>query len=173
MKPNREAAEKVAWLVYSHPELDNPGDIAVAMTIASFTNEKGEAWPSNETVGKHAHRGHTFVSESIARLKAGGILDWLDRTAEGNSNLYTIPGLVDDCDQTPSGKRIGSKTRSNQHVPTETAERRVRRENHERYENRHQVRKAKERNEAVSPAELEQFRAELLQQARASGKLEG
>jgi hypothetical protein len=35
------------------------------------------------------------------------------------------------------------------------------------------VRKAKERNEAVSPAELEQFRAELLQQARASGKLEG
>ena len=140
---NRLVAEKVAWLVYSHPDLAKPGDVAVAMAIASFANSQCNAWPSNTTISKHAHVGHTFVSDSIKRLKAMGILDWVDRTAKSESNLYTIRALVDD-----------------RHVPTETAERRVRRENRERNESRHQERQIKEREEATDPAELVSMGAE-------------
>jgi hypothetical protein len=175
MKPNTEGAQEVAWLIYSHPELTKPGDIAVGMTVASFTNDKGEAWPSNETISKRAHVGHTFVSESIERLKAAGILGWIDRTAKGESNLYTIPALVCTADQTPSGKRIGSKTQSNRHASTETADGRILREHKERREHEHQKRKeereAKERAEAAPVEEQEQLRAEMLQRAIASGRV--
>lgn len=173
--PNKLAAEKVAWLVYSHPEITKPGDIVVAMTIASFANDRGEAWPSNATISERAHVGHTFVSEAIERLKACEVLDWIDRSAKGKggSNLYTIHTLVGIADQTPSAKRIGSKTLSNGYVPTETAEQRVRRKNRERNERRHQEREAEDHKKAVDPAESEQFKAELTQQARASGRLEG
>jgi hypothetical protein len=171
--PNRVVAEKVAWLVYSHPNLAKPGDVAVAMAIASFANSQGKAWPSNATITKRAHVGHTFVSDSIKRLKAMGVLDWVDRTAKGESNLYTIRAPIGVADQSPSEERIGSKTLSNGNGSTETVGQRVRRENRERNERRHQEQQIKERKEAADPAKLDQLRADIIQRARASGRLEG
>lgn len=165
--PNKAAAEKIAWLVYSHPDFEKPGDVAVAMAITSFANSQCNAWPSNTTISKCAHAGHTFVSDSIKRLKAMGILDWVDRTARGKSNLYTIHALVGITDQPSTAKRIGSKTMSNGSGSTETAEQRVRRENRERNEYRHQE------QEAADPAEIEQLRADIARRARASGTLVG
>jgi Helix-turn-helix domain len=171
--PNKVVAEKVAWLVFSHPHLAKPGDVAVAMTIASFANGRGNAWPSNATISKRAHVGHTFVSGSIERLKVMGILDWVDRTARGESNLYTIHALVGITDPPSSAKRIGNKTMGHGNGSTETAEQRVRRENRERNERRHQEQEAKERDEAADPAELEQLRNDIMRRARASGTLVG
>lgn len=165
--PNRVVAEKIAWLVYSHPNLAKPGDVAVAMAIASFANSQCNAWPSNTTISKRAHVGHTFVSDSIKRLKAMGILDWVDRTARGESNLYTIHALVGITDPLSSAKRVGSKTMSNGSGSIERAEQRVRRENRERNERRH------EEQEAKDPAELEELRTDILRRARASGTLVG
>jgi hypothetical protein len=172
---NHQAAERFAWLIFTNPAITKPGDIAVGMAIAQSANERYEAWPSNATIAERAHVGHTFVSESIERLKAAGILDWIDRSAKGKggSNLYTIAALVDDDAQTPSGKRIVSKTRSNRHVPTETDGQRESRERRERNERQRQERLDKERAEAADPAELEQMRAKIARHASASGTVQG
>lgn len=106
--PNQEAA----WLVWLHAELDNPTDLAVLTAIASFLNDDGKAWPSVEALEELAHRGHTAISDSLARLKASGVLTIEDRTTKGQSNLYTIPLLAEHMDKrTQSGKRIGRTDR--------------------------------------------------------------
>jgi hypothetical protein len=176
MKPNRAAAEKVAWLIYSHPDLTKPGDIAVGITIAWHLNDKGEAWPSNETLSKHAHVAHSFVSESIKRLKAAGILDWIDRSAnkgKNKTNLYSFPVLANASN--PIRLTDRKTKQSNRHVPThetddETIER-FKREREEKHERDKQEREAKEREEAVDPAEFDQVVDGILRRARESGRL--
>ena len=66
---------------------------AVLLVLASYANERGECWPSLDTIAKGAGCSVASVKRTLARLRGRGLVTWRNRTRskEGRaSNLYRL-----------------------------------------------------------------------------------
>ncbi len=89
----RDTWERKAWAkvpAWTLVRLGGAGELACRVygIIACYANNKGEAWPSVETIAAHLHVSERRVKAAIATLKAANLITSTQRP--GTSNLYNL-----------------------------------------------------------------------------------
>jgi hypothetical protein len=111
---------KLMKTIASNPELTG-ADKAVAIHLLDLCNERGEAWPSYETLAVRARQTARNVMKCIARLIGAGYFAVEKSTGRGHANVYK-PAFE-------SAERVNARTlfdggeRVNGETPFEEAER--------------------------------------------------
>jgi hypothetical protein len=81
-------AFRLAW----QTDLPHGSDKLVLLALADYASDKGEAWPSNSTIGTKCSRSEQTVRDALRRLAEAGHVTRIDRA--GQTSIYRIHPIV-------------------------------------------------------------------------------
>lgn len=82
----------IEWMssVWKDPRIESQGDLLVALAIADFTNEKGLAWPSVDTIARKSRFSDRSVQRAIRSLEGKGVLKVHPQNSKLETNTYQL-----------------------------------------------------------------------------------
>src|SRR4051812_45834649 len=69
-------------------------DLLVLMVLATYTNERGSAWPGIPRLAEETRLDRSTVRRALRRLETAGEVRTRIQGSQGGSNLYTIALLA-------------------------------------------------------------------------------
>lgn len=71
-------------------KVGNPGRKLVLLKLADNANDKGECWPSFQTIADHCEMGRSTVKMHIKTLEEAGFLTVVERNGGASSNRFLL-----------------------------------------------------------------------------------
>ena len=84
--------------------IDSHGAKLLLIAIANYADDRGQAWPGQETLQRHVRANRKSIIRWISQLEAEGYLERKRRGGDGSgrrSNLYQL--AIDEPKQSPTG----------------------------------------------------------------------
>lgn len=94
---------KMMAAVWDDPDIQDDGELVVALALADHANDLGECYPAIARLAEKCRRTPRTVKRILRRLEEAGKLSTEGGAGRGNTNLYTLkPGAKGDAHVTVS-----------------------------------------------------------------------